>query len=76
MFSLHLMTANMLGYFPSKSNTIVNVDNYVMRACFKKTKLMNYQFYLHFFLLLEMQNIKSNEAKNIILDMYTCVPYG
>ena len=47
-----------------------------MRAGFKKTKLMKYRFYLHFFFLLELQNIKSNEAKNIILDMYSCVPYG
>ena len=36
MFSLHLMIADMLGYIPSTSNIIVNVDNYVMRDCLRK----------------------------------------
>ena len=35
MFSLHLMIADMLGYIPSTSNIIANVDNYVMRDCLR-----------------------------------------
>ena len=32
--------------------------------------------FAHLYFSLELQNIISNEAKNIICDMYTCVLYG
>ena len=35
-FLLHLMIADMLGFVPLKFNTIVNVDNYVMRGGLRK----------------------------------------
>ena len=68
MFSLHLMIADMLSYIPPKSDTSVNVDNYFMRGCPRKKKITEILIcYTHLNLLLELQNIISNEAKNIIL---------
>ena len=72
MFSLHLM----MGYMPSKSNTIFNVDNDAMGGCLRKKIAEIVIVSARLYFVLELQNIISNKTKNIILNMYTCLPYG
>ena len=56
MFSFHLMIANMLGYIPSKCNTIVNVDNYLKKGLILENKTAEISIlFAHLYLLLELQ---------------------
>ena len=75
MFSLHLMIDDILGYMPSKSNTIFNVDNDAMGIVLENKNVKILTVSGHLYLLLELQIIISNKTKNVILNMYTCLPY-
>ena len=44
MFSLRLMIADILGYVPSKCDTVVNVHNHVMRDCLLKLNWRNVNY--------------------------------
>ena len=76
MFSLHLIISDMSGYITLESDKIVNVDYHVMGDCLRGEKAKIVILFAHLSFLSEMQNMIFNGAKNIILNMYTCVLYG